>query len=157
MNYQVKTRSPEELLHLCKSFLLNEYNVDLPELTLKINNRLSRTLGRYIVTPNMFNDRIELSGKLIRHGSDQEVISVLKHECIHCAMYRLDRPFDDGHEEFENELIKHDSHSTGSIMLIPIDVESFDGDKELEELVRRVVKESMESMFKKISKELSNN
>lgn len=100
----------------CRNFLREAYNLDL-NVPISINSDLSRILGRFIFTENNTNNRIEFSERLIKHGTEQQIISVLKHECIHLALYTLGRDYKDGQKEFESELVKHGSDSTSCIKI----------------------------------------
>lgn len=109
-------RTQNSLEDMCREFLIKEYGVSLT-IPVKINNRLSRTLGRFVISAGGINNRIEFAGRLLKYGTDKQVISVLKHECIHYALYELKRDFKDGQKDFENELIKHNSDSTNMITI----------------------------------------
>lgn len=56
--------------------LIKEY---LPEYTFRVNNRLSRALGRCIYAPKI----IEVSKHLIEKATDQEFLNTVVHEIAH--------------------------------------------------------------------------
>jgi SprT-like protein len=102
-----------ELKEMCEYFVKNAYGVKL-DVPVKINNRLKRTLGRFIEKRGEAY-KIEFSGILLTNGTEDQIMSVLKHECIHYALFKLGRKHRDGQEDFENELIKYNSHSTNTL------------------------------------------
>ncbi|MED1863271.1 SprT-like domain-containing protein [Fictibacillus nanhaiensis] len=74
------------------------------------NGSLITTLGVFIhISDTLTPSRIEFNKKFIENGKYKDIISVIKHECIHYAMYMLGRPFKDWDKEFEKELQLHDA------------------------------------------------
>ncbi|MER2008825.1 MAG: SprT-like domain-containing protein [Psychrobacillus sp.] len=102
-----------QLKDMCEYFVQNAYGVEL-DIPVLINNRLKRSLGRFIEKAGKAY-RIEFSGMLLTNGTEEQIMSVLKHECIHYALFKLGRNHRDGQEDFENELLKYGSHSTNSL------------------------------------------
>lgn len=104
----------KELETMCKDFLKKAYGLELT-VPVKINNRLSRSLGRFV-----YNAReelpvsIEFAGFYLENGTEEQIISTIKHECIHYALFVLGKPHRDGNPYFENELRKHGSCSTNT-------------------------------------------
>ena len=105
--------SLDELRDYASYFLERNYNVTL-EIPITQNNRLTRSLGRYIHTIAGEPKGIQLSGRLLRYGTNNVIIDVLKHELIHYALHILGKPYKDGQPYFENELRKHGSPSTNT-------------------------------------------
>lgn len=104
----------QELCKVSQEFIKKSYGIDLI-IPIKVNKRLSTVLGRFRHYRSESKKRpldIELSGRLLEYGSTEQIISTLKHECIHYALYMLGRPYKDGHPVFESELKKHNSYST---------------------------------------------
>ncbi|EPC8411117.1 sprT domain-containing protein [Bacillus cereus] len=100
-------------------FLKENYDMRLG-IPIVLNGRIKRTFGRFIHAPhnakNRVSHRIEMSKNYIEHQTWENVISTLKHELIHYALYELGKPYRDGEELFESELAKHGSHSSGTLI-----------------------------------------
>lgn len=104
-----------EVESYCKSFLKDNYNLELT-IPIKINSRLTSSLGRFIHTSKSRKPlRLEFSKKFLESGNPSDILKVIKHECIHLSLCVQNKPFDDGDEYFEAELIKHDSVATDVI------------------------------------------
>lgn len=95
----------EKLVQIAKQFTKEEYNLKL-DIPIKINNRLKTTLGRYRATRTGEPKQIDVSGKLLTYADDRVAISVIKHEAVHFALNKLNKPYRDGEPYFENELIR---------------------------------------------------
>lgn len=80
----------------------------------KINGRLRRAQGRYISSHDGKPLRIEITKFLLKYGTRNVILRTLRHELIHYVMHIKDRPYDDGHPEFEEELRKQKAPSTGA-------------------------------------------
>lgn len=93
----------QQLINIAKQFTQDEYKVEF-NIPVKINNRLRRTLGRYRETRTGKPIQIDLSGKLLTHAHEQVAIGVMKHEAVHYALKKLNKPYNDGDEYFEKEL-----------------------------------------------------
>ena len=106
-----------ELTKIAQVFLKIHYGLGL-DIPIKRNNRLRSTHGRFII--NNYNHtplRIEIAGKTLDYGTDEVIISILKHECIHYALFVQGRAYRDGHPEFEAELRKHNAPSTNTLKI----------------------------------------
>lgn len=103
----------EKLKTMCEYFIKNAYGVEL-DIPVLINKRLKRSLGRYIEKGGKAY-KIEFAGILLTNGNEDQIMSVIKHECIHYALHKLGRKHRDGQSDFENELIKYGSHSTNTL------------------------------------------
>lgn len=91
-----------ELTVIARQFLRDEYGIAL-EIPIRRNNRLRTTYGTF--THNYKKSEcIELSGKLFDYADVSVIIDVLKHECIHYALFELGRDYKDGRSDFEGEL-----------------------------------------------------
>jgi len=99
-------------------FLKENYDLKL-EVPIVLNGRLKSKFGRFIHAPHNSKNRIsysiEISKNYIEYQTWENVISTLKHELIHYALYELGKPYRDGEKIFESELAKHGSHSTGTL------------------------------------------
>lgn len=99
----------QNLNSIANEFLEKEFSLQL-EVPIKVNNRLSRALGR-LKSYRMRNypytsypHSIELSGKLLDYAPEDEIIDVLKHELVHYALCVLQKPYNDGDHYFESTL-----------------------------------------------------
>lgn len=106
----------KELTQIAKDFLRDAYGLKLT-IPLKRNNRLRTTQGRYVMKYNYTPVRIELSGYTLDYGTEEAIIGVLKHECIHYALHQLGKPYKDGTAVFEAELKKHGAPTTGTCFI----------------------------------------
>ena len=93
----------EELTLIATDFLRDTYGLPL-EIPIVRNNRLRRVQGNYITMHNDVPIVIEIAGIMFKYADITVLIDTLKHELIHYAMHTLDKPYDDGHPEFEAEL-----------------------------------------------------
>lgn len=104
--------SVSEIEDRCNKFLEENYDMGLG-IPIKINNRLSSTLGAYVLYVG--ESYIEFNGKFIRNGTLEEIEKVIKHECIHYALHMKGLPYYDGDDYFEEELVRHKVPSDESI------------------------------------------
>lgn len=105
----------EEIKNYTNEFLQEAYGMKL-DIPMKINGRFSSTLGRF--TYNKKSKKpvsIEISKNYLKNGSLKDIKSTLRHEAIHYALFVQGRKHRDREEDFENELKKHNSHSTGTV------------------------------------------
>jgi SprT-like protein len=95
-----------DLKNHARNFLMDKYGMDL-KIPIKRNNRLSRSMGRFIAT---YSDKpvvIEIAGFTMEYGHPSVIIDTLEHELVHYAMCELNRPYDDEDYEFQKELQKY--------------------------------------------------
>lgn len=105
----------KEIENFCKMFLKEQYDIMLV-IPVAINPRLSSTLGVFIHGKGRNKpNRIEFNKKFIECGNMDDIIQVIIHECVHYALYMLDKPYEDGDSYFEEELIKHGVANTNEI------------------------------------------
>lgn len=102
-----------------KQFLKDEFGLNL-DVLIKISNRMSKTLGYFQTGTNRTTGQtrplnITISGNLIKHYTQEEVLDTLKHECVHYALYMLGKPYRDGQAYFENTLKRLGIGSTRTI------------------------------------------
>lgn len=103
-----------KLTKIAERFLKEEYNLKLT-IPIKFNNRLTTTLGRFIIDRNTFKAKvIEINTKMLANYTEEEIIDVLKHELVHYACFKMNKPFDDGDPFFENELKRLGVNSTNA-------------------------------------------
>lgn len=98
----------------CRKFLNENYNVDL-KIPVELNNRFTATLGCFNTNKKNEAISLEFSKKYYNHASKEDFIKLMKHECIHYALFTLGLPCEDGHPVFEKEIKKHDSNPTGTV------------------------------------------
>ena len=93
--------SMNELKAYAEEFLNKNYSIGLSS-DIAINGRLSRAMGRFVVTKRFdhVETRVELSKRLVKHNDKETIFAVLKHELIHYAHYHTGLPVDDDSEEF---------------------------------------------------------
>lgn len=97
--------SLDQLIQKAKQFTKKQYNVEL-DIPIRINNRLKITLGRYRETNFGQPMQIDIAGKLLTYAHKNVAIDVVKHEAVHFALSKLNKPYHDGDDYFENELIR---------------------------------------------------
>lgn len=108
--------SVKELQEVANDFLKENFNLTL-DIPIRVSNRMTRTMGRFVRTQNRITKEITpkeivISGNVIKYYSTHELIDTLKHECVHYALYTLGKPFADGEAYFENTLNKLSVSST---------------------------------------------
>lgn len=105
-----------EIENYCRYFLKEHYGIDL-SIPVNANSRLTRTLGKFVFNSETHEAaRLEFSKKfMLSEKPSGDKIKVIKHECIHYALFLTGKPYNDGDPYFEGELVKHDSISTNSI------------------------------------------
>ena len=82
------------------AFEIAGYNFDDYDIDLKINRRLSTTLGRCqskIINNKAIPYRIEFSEKLLNSATDKEIIDVIYHEAAH-ALVEIETQESHGHD-----------------------------------------------------------
>lgn len=104
------------LTHYANEFLKEHYNLTL-DVPIIRNNRLRRSLGRFIWSRDKKPIKIELAGFLLKYGHEEVIKDILRHELTHYALCRLGLPFQDGHPYFESELKRQGTSSTNTIMI----------------------------------------
>lgn len=100
----------EELTCIANHFLKTTYHLEL-SIPIRISNRMSAKLGAFVLKGNKPYE-IVLSINLIENYNLDTIVDVLKHECVHYALYSLGRPFKDGQTDFESELKRLNISST---------------------------------------------
>lgn len=103
------------LVRIATTFLKENYNVTL-HVPIKRNNRLRSTYGRFILRNNKAHC-IDLAGVLLDYGTEEVIINILKHECIHYALFMKQQPYRDGSSVFESELKKHGAPKTRKLLV----------------------------------------
>lgn len=96
----------EELTREAKKFLRETYNMEL-KIPIKTNYRMKNVLAWFSHYKNFKQAvHIEMSSKLLKYGSRDIILDVLKHELIHYYCYEKNLNHLDGSDDFENELKK---------------------------------------------------
>lgn len=115
----------EGLNELSSLIALKYWGMDL-DIPIKINNRLTRTYGRYIYryirnkkgkVVGYEPDRIEVSGESFNNFTRLSMLDLLKHELCHWACMSMGKSSSDGTVFFESELRRIGSTSTGQDMV----------------------------------------
>lgn len=104
-----------ELNEAAKIFLQKNYQMTL-DIPVKRNNRLRSTHGRFVIKNNTAYS-IELAGYLLEYDTNESVMGVLKHECIHYAQFKKGAAHLDGDPTFEYELHKHAAPRTRTLTI----------------------------------------
>ncbi|AZU99008.1 SprT-like family protein [Bacillus phage pW2] len=85
-------------------WLLDNYGMKLV-VPFKLNGRLKKTLG-WFTHSNKKPTGVQLNKQFVQNNDDEIVLSVLKHELVHYALFMKGEPYHDGEAHFENELKK---------------------------------------------------
>lgn len=110
----------KEAKAFANKFLMENFNMRL-EIPIKMNGRLTRSMGRYL-SRNYFGKVIPLSIELSKTyltaalivGDLEEVYDTLKHELVHYALSVQGKDFNDGSYDFEMKLHELNISSSGS-------------------------------------------
>lgn len=132
------------LLNFAKNFCKENYGVEF-NIPLRLNGTMKRALGWFKHYGGWNKPEcIELSRDLIKNFNEDMIIKVLKHELIHYCLYTLKLDYKDGQMRFENEIVKHNSVSSGSheIEKGRVVKNSFEPSQEFIELVKKNKKET---------------
>lgn len=105
----------DELEQFAEQFLKEHYHITL-SIPVERNNRLRSTHGRFVIKNNR-PQKIELAGHLLNYGAENFIYGVLKHECIHYALYEQGKGHVDGNPVFEAELEKHNAPRTRTLKI----------------------------------------
>lgn len=104
----------KELEQYANHFLLTTYNMPLA-IPIVRNNRLRTSLGRFLYNRKGEAVQIELAGFLLDQGVLPVIHDVLKHECIHYALFMQGLPHQDGSSVFEKELQRYSVSRTHTL------------------------------------------
>lgn len=110
--------SINEMEKYAQKFLSKNFNLELT-VPISLNNRLTRSLGRFIYKRSQLKNikeplGIEISSKFLKYNSNEDVLDTLKHELIHYALFMLDEPFLDHDKKFIETCKKLGVGLTGS-------------------------------------------
>ncbi|HLQ96685.1 MAG TPA: SprT-like domain-containing protein [Pseudogracilibacillus sp.] len=105
----------ETLEKFAAHFLQEHYHISL-SIPVERNNRLKSTHGRFVMKNNR-PQKIELAGHLLNYGAVDYIYGVLKHECIHYALFVLGKGHMDGDPVFEAELKKYHAPMTRTLKI----------------------------------------
>ena len=109
----------KEAKTFANKFLMENFNMRL-EIPIKMNGRLSSTLGRYM-SRTYFGEFMPVSIELSKThltaalivGDVEEVYDTLKHELVHYALSVQGKNFNDGSYDFEMKLYELNISSSG--------------------------------------------
>ena len=107
-----------ELEAYADKFLQEHFNRTL-DIPIKLNGRLTRSLGRFVSNTLGESLRIEISKDLCTDAllteDNSRLYGVIKHECIHYALFEQGLPSNDDDIEFINSCYKAGAPLTGII------------------------------------------
>lgn len=103
MYYMKQQITLDKLKKAAEQFAKREYNLSLT-IPIEVNNRLKKTLGRYLENEKGDPLRIDISGRLLTYAHYLIALGVVKHEVVHYALNKLNKPAKDGEDYFEREL-----------------------------------------------------
>lgn len=95
-------------------FLQENFQIPLA-IPIRRNNRLRAAYGRFVYTDDKKPLRIEIAGIMFDYATEDVIYSVLRHECIHYALFTLKKPYHDGNAYFETVLKQHNAASTNTL------------------------------------------
>src|SRR5699024_5373840 len=98
--YRGGNMTEEQLTHYAKHFLLENFQLSL-RIPIKRNNRLRSSYGRFVYNKQREPLRIEIAGLMFDYATKEVMYNVLRHECIHYALFILGKPHRDGEAYFE--------------------------------------------------------
>ncbi|HLR42666.1 MAG TPA: SprT-like domain-containing protein [Pseudogracilibacillus sp.] len=104
----------EMLTNYAKAFLQENFQIAL-SIPIQRNNRLRAAYGRFVYTNNKKPLRIEIAGLMFDYATEDVIYNVLRHECIHYALFTLKKPYHDGDAYFEAVLKQYDAASTNTL------------------------------------------
>lgn len=114
----IKLRTKKDLQEFAENFLSENYGLSLTH-EIKINGRLTKTWGQVAYTHDYSNVvDISIAKRVIEYGNDLVVLDTVKHELIHYALWKLNKPFCDSDDYFQNELVKHGATGENEINYI---------------------------------------
>ena len=108
-----------DLEEIARDFLGEEFGLDLA-IPIERNNRLKTSMGRFVSNINRRTGtvtpfKIDIAGYLFEHGNSEElIIGVLKHECIHYALQELGEPNNDSDQNFISACVRLGAPLTGT-------------------------------------------
>lgn len=117
--FYLDTELEDTLNSMARHVLRKYWNFDHC-IPIHISGRLTRTLGAYefrMIGETIKPIRIQLSKDLVKYGSFQFVLFILKHELCHFVLSQLNLPFKDGEDIFENELRRIGAYSTKTVRI----------------------------------------
>lgn len=91
-----------QMEEFANTFLKENFNLSL-KIPISVNNRLTRSLGRLLISKGYYSDyavRIEISGRFLKYNSKEDILDTIKHECVHYALFILKKPYTDDSYEF---------------------------------------------------------
>lgn len=111
----------KEAKAFANNFLIENFNMRL-NIPIKMNGRLTSTMGRYLskrnYLGNVIPDSIELSKRYLLAAlivdDLEEIYDTLKHELVHYALSVQGKNFSDGDYDFEHKLYELNISASGS-------------------------------------------
>lgn len=111
----IQLRNQKDLTEYAEKFLMENYGLELTHPII-INGRLTSAYGRVMFTHG-YKDvtSIDIAKRLMVFAHQGVILDTLKHELIHYALWKLEKPFDDNDQCFKDELVKHGATGEGEI------------------------------------------
>lgn len=111
----------KEAKAFANQFLMENFNMQL-NIPIKMNGRLTSTMGRYLskrnYLGNVIPESIELSKRYLLAAlivdDLEEIYDTLKHELVHYALSVQGKNFSDGDYDFEHKLYELNISASGS-------------------------------------------
>lgn len=116
---EVMDMTLKDLHRFAEEFLQEEFNMSL-NIPIKLNGRLKRAGGRFILKEDLFTRsltalEIDLNKTVYENNPIDVVLDILKHELVHYALFEQGLPFRDGEKVFENTLTRLGISSTNTV------------------------------------------
>jgi SprT-like protein len=100
--------TPSELEFHANKFLKQHFNINL-EIPIRISKRMTSKLGAFKLQykkQRVVKAEIIMSYNFMMNYTDQSILDVLYHECVHYALFSLGKPYKDSDKLFIQTLKK---------------------------------------------------
>lgn len=104
-----------ELKLYASQFLKNTYDIDI-DVPVKINHRLRSTYGRFVLRQGKPYS-IEIASFVMDYADAPVILDILRHECIHYALFKKKLPYKDKDKLFKQELLRHATSRTRTLKI----------------------------------------
>ena len=98
--------NPAELHRYADKFLQENFGLQL-DIPVRVSKRMKSKLGAFQIklqNKKVVSKEIVMSNSFIMNNSPETVLDVLYHECVHYALYTLNKPYRDSDREFTETL-----------------------------------------------------
>ncbi|MFB9861278.1 SprT-like domain-containing protein [Salinicoccus siamensis] len=98
----------EQLEYYANKFLMDKFNMPLG-IPIRISKRMTSKLGAFRIkyikgNRQKIDMEIIISYNFIVHNTEQFILDVLYHECVHYALFTKGQPYKDSDPEFKETL-----------------------------------------------------